>query len=407
MRLIKNDQELLVVAKTILTEIKKNLQEKKCLVVEPSQVMLSEDKINSEDDLSFRGEVQAIEASECLRLFGALLFHLVKGESEFSREAYLADPQEMYTKNAFDFELWSVVSLLLSGDINDPDLIQGLLALEQKSEDSPKPEKAEAGSYVKNPGHPEFLSLEKMIKNVMGSNCFLSDDWDLHYDITLNINGLPLPKHFDTWGFRNLLLDPCPIENPTGSGDGPRVKDTHFLLFAPQNAFTLLSWRDLHPKNSQPNFAEKYLTDWYNQLDFSKKTKNRFSLYLGYKKILPDTADKPCSAGLALMPKTHEPFLAVELAIFLLCYYKKHQEYLFSKHAARCQDAIFQGKACLGPFTKNGLKVSAISDDGHQGISALWNLNLTTKDPTSLFTHMISQIFQGTRFENLYKGGAK
>jgi len=118
MRRIKNDQEFLIIALTLLTEITNGLNEKKCLVFTPDNVQLPETKeVGQAEDFAFEGKVQDITIQECLRLYGVILYHLAKGQSEYTHEAYHADPVDAYLNLSFESALWPMIASLVKGEV--------------------------------------------------------------------------------------------------------------------------------------------------------------------------------------------------------------------------------------------------------------------------------------------------
>jgi len=118
MRKIQNDEELLIVTKVFFVTISKGLEDGQHLVVTPDNVQLPESKeIESEEDFSFEAEEQDIDQAECFRLFGVILYHLSKGQSEYSHEAYHADPVDAYLNLSFESKLWPAVAGMLNGEI--------------------------------------------------------------------------------------------------------------------------------------------------------------------------------------------------------------------------------------------------------------------------------------------------
>lgn len=326
MRLITKDTELLAILRILLTEISSALKQGKCLVFLPDNIQLPEDEIKKKNDFSFKPEIQDIPITECFKRLGVILYHLAYGRSKHNRESYRLDG---YLK-PLDSALWPAIKLLLSGTVKEPKQVRKLLNLKQ-------PEKQK---QAQNPDNPIQL---------MGNNCFLSSDWQTHYNIQI-----PEPRLID----KEILLGPCPIEKDK------QIKDTHFLFYAPENTFSLLDWRDKYPEKGQPRFYGNYSDRWYNDQFFAKNIKNRYSLYLGYKKVLPNSTNKSYQDQLSLLPQNYEPFLAVELAMFLILYYKKNQEYLYESIFGRCQDSDFDRlRVYLGYFNSNGLGVGRDSDD--------------------------------------------
>lgn len=362
MRLISQDSELLVILQVLLDKVTNSLKEKKCLVITPNNLKLPEDsEIRKKKDFSFKAEYPKISDSECLRLLGVLLYHLVSGQSEYNRESYIFDGY----RRPLNSSLWPVIAFMLSGEVEKPEQIKELLTSDIK-----KQAKANERDLDKKKDNNNFqtANLDEMIREVMSENCFLTEEWQAHYGIEIPPVDFPNANVL-----KELLLSPCSIE-----GDGKLVKDTHFLLYAPSQSFSLLDWREKHTQNGQPRFWGNYSDRWYNNQNFAKNTKNRYSLYLGYKKVLPDSTNKSYQNQVSLLPEGYEPFLAVELAMFLMCYYKKQQEYLYGGIYSRCQDtASGGGRVYLGDFDSDGLFVSRYSDgdcDSDLGVSALRKL---------------------------------
>jgi len=116
-RKIIDDKELTVIAKTLLAEITKGLKKQKCLVFTPDNILITEKEIKKKKDFTYEGETQDISQAECLRLFGVILYHLGRGQSEYTHEAYHADPVDAYLNLSFESMLWPVIAALLKGGI--------------------------------------------------------------------------------------------------------------------------------------------------------------------------------------------------------------------------------------------------------------------------------------------------
>jgi len=121
MRKITDDKELLVVAKTLLAEIAAGLERKECLVFTPDSIEISEKEIKGREDFVFKAEAQDIIQAECLRLFGVILYHLAKGQSEYNHEAYHADPVDAYLNLSFESNLWLAIASMLKSEIKTPE----------------------------------------------------------------------------------------------------------------------------------------------------------------------------------------------------------------------------------------------------------------------------------------------
>ena len=368
MRLISQDSELLVILQVLLDKIADSLKNKKCLVIVPDNLNLPEEKeVKKAKDFSFKTQTQDIPATECFRLFGVLLYHLVTGYSEYNRESYLLDGYRKPLNSC----LWPVIVFLLSGEVDKSEQVKGVLTpnIKKQAKANGKDLNGESENTTPN---TSVVDLNTAIREVMGENCFLCEDWQTHYGIEIPQIELP-PQIRNAQDLKELLLSPCPIES-----NGAIIKDTHFLFYAPAKTFTLLEWREKHPESGQPRFYSDYSDRWYNNQDFAKKTKNRYSLYLGYKKVLPNSTSKSYQDQLNLLPENYEPFLATELAIFLICYYKKLQEYLYSGIYGRCQDTDSGGyRVSLGDFDSDGLNVNGYSVGycySYLGVSALRKL---------------------------------
>jgi len=542
MRRIENDAELLVVAKVFLAEIAKGLKDGKCLVFFPDNIKIPEKReIKRKTSFSYAGETQNIPVSECFRLLGVTLYHLAKGQSEYTHEAYHADPVDAYLNLSFESKLWPAIFMMLEGNVEKVSQVKKALPTNQKKivntaddntssktddiiylsrsgdsglpnttkflypklqEDGPNeynidqldewyhPDQAsgkvtghDIHEYLKTSDllwrqlgiadleairakGPDFFrkhfagkrifawksiledtngflvvpylyqsqdsgnlsiivialasdwrsssaglsfkqsainqpredrvepetsgskiiidtDIEAAIRATMGKNCFLSNEWWRFYNINMTgVLSATLPPKFNIESFFDLLSSPCPIENPDCEPEKPLICQTHFLLLAPKKFFTLLTWRDRHPENTQPRFQNGYFLHWFNDDNFAMNTKNRHALYLGYKLPLPGSFDKSYPKQLNLLPKTHEPFLTVELAMFLLCYYKRNNVMLYPGMGGRCQDNsdsgddwpvyIYGDKSNMGIIHINGAPETNVS--ATLGISAMYKL---------------------------------
>jgi len=144
MRQIIDDKEFLVIAKTFLAEITKGLKKQKCLVFTPDNILITEKEIKKKKDFTFQHEARDITQVECLRLFGVILYHLARGQSEYTHEAYWVDPVDAYLNLPLPFKsvFWPVIAGLLKGKINTSEethnALEKALANEKKKKETPE-----------------------------------------------------------------------------------------------------------------------------------------------------------------------------------------------------------------------------------------------------------------------------
>jgi hypothetical protein len=206
--------------------------------------------------------------------------------------------------------------------------------------------------------HQEVI---KIISDLMPDSCFLPQDWQTHYNIQAPQIELPNGVR-DAKDMRELLISPCPIKN-----DGKTsIKDTSILTCAPKEKFTILTWRDLHPKQDkhgnplQPIFWGDYSESWYidKREKFARQNKNRYSIYLHYKDILPNSTNEWYADQIEMLPEGYEPAFVSELSPALFCHFKKYGVYLYQKIYGRCKDVDSGGvHVSLGDFDSDGLFV--------------------------------------------------
>ncbi|HDQ15891.1 MAG TPA: hypothetical protein ENN45_02415 [Bacteroidetes bacterium] len=362
MRLISQDSELLVILQVLLDKITDSLKNKKCLVITPNNLKLPEEnEIKKEKDFSFKAELRDVPANECFRLLGVLLYHLATGQSEYNRESYTFDGY----RRPLNSSLWPVIAFMLSGEVKKPEQIEGLLTSDIKKQ--AKANERDLGKKKDN--NFQTANLDEMIREVMGNNCFLTEDWQRVYNVPFSTQP-QLPMPFDQ--FKAILDSPCPFE----SGKRVKVKDTHFFFWMPEPK-TLLEWQEMHPESEQPKFFD-YDESWYNDENFAKNTKTRFNCYLIYKCVVPGSINKSYQDQQAMLPSEYEPCLACEFAPVHLLYCQKTNEYLNDDIGGRCQDTDSDGaRVYLGYFDSCGLHVFRSSDGrcaSHLGVSAFRKL---------------------------------
>jgi len=171
MRRIKKDTELLVVARTLLSEISKGLEEGKCLVFTPDNIQIPKGKeIKRKNSFKFKAEIQDIPTSECFRLLGVILYHLAKGQSEYTHEAYHADPVDAYLNLSFESELWPVVASLVKGEVETVERVeQALASVTNKAGDAAKNStkkeaKKKKAKKTKSDGADDIIQVDRSVQ---------------------------------------------------------------------------------------------------------------------------------------------------------------------------------------------------------------------------------------------------
>jgi len=141
MRLIEKDEELLLVARVLLAEVASGLKKGKHLVYTPDNIQIPKNKeIKKRNSFKFKTEAHDIEVKECFRLLGVILYHLAKGQSEYTHEAYHADPIDAYLNLSFESALWPMVASMLKGEIQDVTSVSAALNNAEKKMEEPEPE---------------------------------------------------------------------------------------------------------------------------------------------------------------------------------------------------------------------------------------------------------------------------
>jgi len=185
MRLIKNDKELSVVARTLLTEIIDSLKQGKCLVFTPDNIQLPTDKeVKRKNSFKFKGQIQNIEIQECFRLLGVILYHLVKGRSEYNHEAYLVDETDAYLKLSFKHELWTVITSMLRCEIKSIEQAEKILADMKKKKAKPdlqKSAKEKATTIIEVPENGKALFDQSPRRIPIGLSAKVVDASREHY----------------------------------------------------------------------------------------------------------------------------------------------------------------------------------------------------------------------------------
>jgi hypothetical protein len=104
--LLIDDDELLIVFKTLLSRLK----EGKNFIFLPWKINLPSEKIMVPDDFSLEGEeIKKLNTDETLRLLGVTLHHLITGKSELTHESFIIDGYRYPLVSG----LWPVISSLL------------------------------------------------------------------------------------------------------------------------------------------------------------------------------------------------------------------------------------------------------------------------------------------------------
>ncbi|MFA4846313.1 MAG: hypothetical protein WC654_07205, partial [Patescibacteria group bacterium] len=106
-----NQTDFGLAARALARELKARLEKGELPVFHPDRIeIISAKRVNVG-----RLDNPAPNLRECLRKFGATLFHLLTGESEFNHEKYDADPKENYAAIALEEPANEIVRFLLSG----------------------------------------------------------------------------------------------------------------------------------------------------------------------------------------------------------------------------------------------------------------------------------------------------
>lgn len=136
-RLIANDEELLVVFKVLLSELKKGIKSGKFIIFLPWKFVLPPERLEIKDkkkylvmkteekiiNFSFEAEEAEVDATEAMRLLGVTLYHLVTGKSEYTHESYLLDGY----RRPFDSGFWPAISLLLKGETRELEEVEKMI----------------------------------------------------------------------------------------------------------------------------------------------------------------------------------------------------------------------------------------------------------------------------------------
>lgn len=136
-RLIANDEELLVVFKVLLSELKERTKGGKFIIFLPWKFVLPPERLEIKDkkkyfvekteekiiNFSFEAEEAEVNATEAMRLLGVTLYHLVTGKSEHTHESYLLDGY----RRPLDSGLWPAISLLLKGETKEPEEVEKMI----------------------------------------------------------------------------------------------------------------------------------------------------------------------------------------------------------------------------------------------------------------------------------------
>jgi hypothetical protein len=117
---LSDDRELAIVARNLFQKIKEGLKLGVYPVFPPDKIVILEN-----GKLDFETENGAKDLRECLHKFGATLYHLATGESEFNKAAsYSIDG---YTKPV-ESKYWPLMEYLLSGQAHNIPKIEDMLS---------------------------------------------------------------------------------------------------------------------------------------------------------------------------------------------------------------------------------------------------------------------------------------
>lgn len=194
-RLITSDNELLIVFKVLLFELKEMIKTGKLAIFPPQKFVLPEDEIQIKDkkkflvkktgdksiNFSFETEKTEADTSEAMRLLGVTLYHLVAGKSELTHESYLLDG---YIR-PLNSSLWPIILLLLNKEEADIAKIEKMVEEidpEEIQDDIQPPEFGNAKGKTKK--------LDDMLNWLSGEQIKI-----IHHDIVANFWGIVLPQN--------------------------------------------------------------------------------------------------------------------------------------------------------------------------------------------------------------------
>ena len=213
-------------------------------------------------------------------------------------------------------------------------------------------------------GAVELPMEERLLRAVMGRNCFLSQDWTLLYNVGFTKKQLrEIPKFPCDEG---ILNSPCHFVK------GKRVLDTHFgflgisaLNGAPLTVAKLL---ELCPANltdrGQPKF---YFNNdpWNVGQPHTDVATMQLRWYLLLKDIVPDSTYKTPEDQVAMLPPEYEvPTTIAETSKDILVWKKTGERPNGSRWAACTERTVKTDKvsagdvSCVGHFDGRGLDVN-------------------------------------------------
>jgi hypothetical protein len=140
--LLCDQQELLLVFRVLLADLKKKLETGTAAVYPPFKFVLPEKRIEYKEikkylvlktgetkiNFSYEAEETGFNQVEAIRRLAVTLYHLVKGQSEFSHECYSLDGY----LEPLDSELWPTIKAMLNKELFS------LTDLEKRIEDAEK-----------------------------------------------------------------------------------------------------------------------------------------------------------------------------------------------------------------------------------------------------------------------------
>jgi hypothetical protein len=234
-----------------------------------------------------------------------------------------------------------------------------------------------------------FTPVDYALSQILGPDRFFGPaDWKIHFHISFPKNFyLPLPLE----ELQAILEGDCPFIK------GKKVKETHFLYCLPviigDEPTSIEWWEGTYPDYSFPRFY--YYTNnnaWYKKYDFAIKDPPRYSWFLMFQGVVPQSLDKAWGRENGLLSETYHIPKVAEVAPMHFLYYEKNGKCLNFTNKGMTRDLDNDGgHVNVGPFDNKGLRIGNINNfyftsghNPHLGIFAfreLYKRDQIQKDP--------------------------
>lgn len=191
------------------------------------------------------------------------------------------------------------------------------------------------------PEKVECETTRTLLRLLPPDRLFSPLDWEIFYGYPRD-TAMPLPIAAER--LEEILYSPCPFDRIRED----RVRNNHFLFSIPnRKEFTLEKWSKLHPDDDYPCGVSG---SCHGDGDYFRKTHPRFSWYLMYLRMVPNSPSWSWERQQAYLPEGYMVPLACELTA-LHCLYNTKNRAAIESLPPYYGCTITDGRHCNVPDT--------------------------------------------------------